>query len=182
MWGGNSVIHIDQGNRNESQVDASLRLNNVDLSSSSGRGIVAVGGAKVQLKNTFLHECAATGVYVSGEDTSVEIESCDIVGNGKGSQTGGFIPSGHSGIFVVEGNVRVENSNISYNMGAGVSVMTTDPVSQISIRDTDLEGNLAGRMDYAGLPVTTRTETNTRNGVPRARTAPISVEPSLVLV
>lgn len=138
------MVHVDPQIPGTTQ--ATVELNRVDLTSSSGRGIVAVGGAKVTMKDCFLHECAATGLYVAGERTVVEAENSDIVGNGKGSSTGAFVPSGHSGIFAVEGQLKIKNCNISWNMGAGMSVMDVQPVGVQVDDQTQTIGNLGGSM------------------------------------
>ena len=66
---------------------ASLRLYDVEVSSWSGRGIVAVNSDKcrLQITNSYIHDCAATGVYVAGTNTVCTMRNTDVVHNGVGS-------------------------------------------------------------------------------------------------
>ena len=52
--------------------------------SSSGRGVVATLGAQLSLNNCYIHDSAATGVYIGGEGTHGSITSCLVRENGKG--------------------------------------------------------------------------------------------------
>lgn len=41
-------------------------LDHVEVSSVSGRGIVNIDGGTVYIRSCYVHDCAATGVYVGG--------------------------------------------------------------------------------------------------------------------
>ena len=54
------------------------------LEASSGRGVVATLGAQLTLTNCFIHDSAATGVYVGGEGTHGSVTGCLVRENGTG--------------------------------------------------------------------------------------------------
>ena len=73
-------------------------LDRVDVTSSSGRGIVNIDGGHVKIINSHIHDCAATGIYIGGPGSRATIEQSDVLHNGKGNthyRRG--IASGHSG-------------------------------------------------------------------------------------
>ncbi len=75
-----------------------MTLDSVDVTSWSGRGVVHVDGGHLKIKNSYIHDCAATGIYVGGSGSSATIEETDIVQNGKGNKKSRRgIGRGHSG-------------------------------------------------------------------------------------
>ena len=66
-----------------------------DISSMTGRGVVATRGATVTLNQCRIHKCAATGVYIGGEGTTGEALNCEVTSCGLGGER---ILRGHSGI------------------------------------------------------------------------------------
>jgi hypothetical protein len=97
-------------------------LSNVDVTSRSGRGVVAVDGGKVIAKKSCVHHCAATGFFVAGVNSEATVEQCDIIFNGCGNRLSSRgIARGHSGIFVAQGYARVLDSNVSNNTLTGIT-------------------------------------------------------------
>ena len=76
----------------------SVTLDSVDVTSSSGRGVVNIDGGHLKIANSYIHDCAATGIYVGGAGSRVSIEQSDIIHNGKGNRAHRRgIAAGHSG-------------------------------------------------------------------------------------
>ena len=71
IWNGNAALQIQPPNGPDGQPLMMLTpptavLDHVEVSSVSGRGIVNIDGGNVVIKNCYVHDCAATGVYVGG--------------------------------------------------------------------------------------------------------------------
>ena len=75
-----------------------MTLDRVDVTSCSGRGIVNIDGGNLKISNSYIHDCAATGIYVGGLGSIATIEQSDVLYNGKGNTRNrrGIAP-GHSG-------------------------------------------------------------------------------------
>jgi len=129
IWNGNSAITI-QGSR------AQATFVNCDISSESGRGVVATRGASIKFEGCTIHDSAATGIYVGGESTSGEAIGCIIKGNGKG---GGRVLRGHSGVFVDRAKFNISRSTISGNFLTGVSIVGEGGFSVVE--DSIIDGN-----------------------------------------
>ena len=90
------MLEPDDESANESA--PTVTLDSVDVSSSSGRGIVNIDGGHVKIKNSYIHDCAATGIYVGGSGSRASIERSDVICNGKGNRRNRRgIAAGHSG-------------------------------------------------------------------------------------
>jgi hypothetical protein len=114
LWKGNAAVHVQPDNAETRQppssttlAKAALVLESVEVVSHSGRGIVILGGAHAQIKDSYIHDCAATGVYVGGDASRAELERVDVTDNGMGNQRVGGIVRGHSGIYIDQGIVRI---------------------------------------------------------------------------
>lgn len=94
-----------------------MTVQDCDLTSWSGRGVVADRGANVQLLNTIVRDCAATGVYA--EKSSVRLHKCFVNNNGKGPRT---MSQGHSGLFFTKSNFFVSSCVITDNDYSGLCV------------------------------------------------------------
>jgi hypothetical protein len=117
-------------------------LHNVDIVSHSGRGVVAINGGKVTAKKCRIHHCAATGIFISGSASEAIVEECDVVYNGFGNRLSSRgVLSGHSGIFVSTGCVRIIHSNVSSNSLTGVTPAQSNNTSVVQIVTSTLIGN-----------------------------------------
>ena len=75
-----------------------MTLDCVDVTSWSGRGIVSVDGGHLKINNSYIHDCAATGIYIGGSGSRATIEHSDVIFNGQGNRkTRRGITAGHSG-------------------------------------------------------------------------------------
>ena len=75
-----------------------VTLDRVDVTSSSGRGVVNIDGGYVKISRSYIHDCAATGIYVGGSGSRATIEQSDVIYNGKGNtRNRRGIAAGHSG-------------------------------------------------------------------------------------
>ena len=102
IWNGNSAIQIQPLLRlhdDSFNIPAPMvTLDSVDVTSYSGRGVVNIDGGHVKISNSYIHDCAATGIYVGGSGSRATIEQSDVIYNGKGNtRNRRGIAAGHSG-------------------------------------------------------------------------------------
>lgn len=145
IWNGNSAIQIqptlgpDDDSNNESA--PTVVLDSVDVSSFSGRGIVNIDGGSVKIRNSYIHDCAGTGIYVGGSGSRATIEQSDVISNGKGNRKyRRGIAAGHSGIYLEQGHASIVDCNISQNTLTGISVVSPDN-SLLNLQESDLVSN-----------------------------------------
>lgn len=75
-----------------------VELDSVNITSWSGRGIVNVDGGDLKISNSYIHDCAATGIYIGSTGSRAHIESTDVIKNGRGNlRNSRGISAGHSG-------------------------------------------------------------------------------------
>jgi len=79
IWGGNCAVRVDGKN-------TMLSLECSSLQSDSGRGVVVTKGAQFIMKETIVHDCAATGLYIGDVGSHGCIQKCNIIRNGGGSR------------------------------------------------------------------------------------------------
>lgn len=120
LLNGNCAIHVHSTTGSE---PPRLSLTRCVVTSRTGRGIVVTGGQGaeggiVDMYDSSIMNCAATGLYIGSYGTQATLENCDLVHNGTGCEGG--IPAGHSGICLECGHVKVRNCNISWNTASGV--------------------------------------------------------------
>lgn len=128
IWNGNAAIQL-QPTTPTTTKQASCELNNCLVTSKSGRGIVCMDGASVQLTKSAVYKCAATGVYIGGFSSRAVLKECDVLLNGMGSRLLGGIARGHSGIYVEQGMAKICQSSICHNSLTGISVVSPDHAS-----------------------------------------------------
>jgi hypothetical protein len=154
IWNGNSAIHICSAPRKaEPTVAKSVTLDGVEINSCSGRGIVvAANDVSLHITDSCIHSCAATGLFVAGDRTTVALTSTDVVFNGRGNLTNGRILPGHSGVYVETGEVLVSNCNVSANIGSGITLMSPG-VANLTMKDSDvlMNGADALEMPFHGM-------------------------------
>ena len=75
-----------------------VTLDGVDVTSSTGRGVVNIDGGHLKISNSHIHDCAAIGIYIGGLGSRATIEHSDVTFNGKGNRRSRRgIAAGHSG-------------------------------------------------------------------------------------
>jgi len=149
IWNGNAAIQIRPRQRNRPSSSsppstgdagtddvaiqgfpklpsASVHLAQVQVSSSSGRGIVTQDDGLLCMHDSCVHDCAATGVYVGGPYAQALLRDCDIVNNGTGnSHAIGGVSRRHSGIYVEKGMADLRRCSVAKNTSAGISVISS---------------------------------------------------------
>jgi Right handed beta helix region len=147
IWNGNAAIQIQPaiGPDDEMMIPMSVPrpfvyMEKVDITSISGRGIVNIDGGFVSMKQCYVHDCAATGIYIGGPGTDAVIESSDVVRNGNGNKMRRGIARGHSGIYLEQGNALVRDCNISRNSLTGISAVSLENAI-LNVHDSDLVAN-----------------------------------------
>jgi hypothetical protein len=147
IWNGNAAIQIQPALGPDDEVTIPMivprpvvYMEKVDITSVSGRGIVNIDGGFVSIKQCYIHDCAATGIYVGGPGTDAVIESSDVVRNGNGNKMRRGIARGHSGIYLEQGNALVRDCNISRNSLTGISAVSVENAI-LNVHDSDLVAN-----------------------------------------
>jgi Right handed beta helix region len=116
-------------------------LDRVEISSASGRGIVNIDGGLVNISNCYVHDCAATGIYVGGPGSRANIERTDVVRNGNGNtQHRRGIARGHSGIYLEQGHASIVDCNVSQNSLTGISAVSPENAI-LTLQGSDLMSN-----------------------------------------
>jgi Right handed beta helix region len=116
-------------------------LDHVEITSASGRGIVNIDGGQVTITNCYVHDCAATGIYVGGPGSRATIERTDVVRNGNGNtQHRRGIARGHSGIYLEQGHASIVDCNISQNSLTGISAVSPENAF-LQLEESDLVAN-----------------------------------------
>eukprot|EP00536_Pseudo-nitzschia_multiseries_P004865 jgi/Psemu1/189161/e_gw1.85.40.1 len=155
IWNGNAAIQIQPplgSNDDPLEVPApTATLDRVDVTSSSGRGIVNIDGGSLNIYNSYIHDCAATGVYVGGIGSRATLEQTDVLFNGKGNKRNrrGIAP-GHSGIYMEQGHATIRDCNISGNTLTGISVVSPDN-ALITLQESDLVSNGTFQLELPGV-------------------------------
>lgn len=180
IWNGNAAVQIQPPVGPDDQpmlvVPAPTAiLERVEITSASGRGIVNIDGGRVTIKNCYVHDCAATGIYVGGPGSRAQIERTDVVRNGNGNtQHRRGIARGHSGIYLEQGHAQINDCNISLNSLTGISAVSPEnAILDLERSDLVSNGSVQLEMPHAGTPAHTRSSTTDNNlsptGNPRSR-------------
>jgi len=145
IWNGNSAIQVQpllRLNGDSYNMPAPMvTLDSVDVTSYSGRGVVNIDGGHVKISNSYIHDCAATGIYVGGSGSRATIEQSDVIYNGKGNtRNSRGIAAGHSGIYLEQGRASIIDCNISRNTLTGISAISPDN-ALLSLQESDLVSN-----------------------------------------
>ena len=118
-----------------------VTLDSVDITSWSGRGVVNVDGGELNISNSYIHDCAATGIYIGGTGSRVTVERTDVIKNGRGNRrTDRGISSGHSGIYMEQGDASIVDCNVSRNTLTGISAISPSHAI-LNLEDSDLYSN-----------------------------------------
>jgi hypothetical protein len=146
IWNGNSAVQIQPPVGPDDQPlivvpSPEAILDRVEITSASGRGIVNIDGGHVNITNCYVHDCAATGIYVGGPGSRAAIQRTDVVRNGNGNrQTRRGIARGHSGIYLEQGHASINDCNISENSLTGISAVSPDN-AVLDLDESDLISN-----------------------------------------
>jgi Right handed beta helix region len=146
IWNGNAAVQLQppMGPDEQPLVLApppTVVLDRVEISSASGRGIVNIDGGLVNISNCYVHDCAATGIYVGGPGSRANIERTDVVRNGNGNtQHRRGIARGHSGIYLEQGHASIVDCNVSQNSLTGISAVSPENAI-LTLQGSDLMSN-----------------------------------------
>jgi hypothetical protein len=122
----------------------------VDITSASGRGIVNIDGGHVTITRCYIHDCAATGIYVGGPGSKATIEKSDVLRNGNGNtQHRRGIARGHSGIYLEQGNASIVDCNVSQNSLTGISAVSPEN-AVLNLERSDLISNGTYQLELPG--------------------------------
>ena len=168
IWNGNAALQIQPPLGPDDQPMVVLPvptaiLEQVEVMSSSGRGIVNIDGGNVDIRSCYVHDCAATGIYVGGPGSRANIESTDVVRNGNGNtRARRGIPRGHSGVYLEQGNARIYDCNISNNSLTGISAVSPENAI-LNLEETDLVQNGTFQLEMPSPGTIARRESSTQN-------------------
>uniref|UniRef100_A0A7S2EU66 F-box domain-containing protein n=1 Tax=Ditylum brightwellii TaxID=49249 RepID=A0A7S2EU66_9STRA len=171
IWNGNSAVQVqpafDAHDNPIRAVPPSLQptaiVKGCDITSFSGRGIVNIDGGKSTISDCYIHDCAATGVYVGGQGSLATIERTDVLENGNGNQRSRRgIARGHSGIYLEQGTAFIRDSNISNNSLTGISAISTDNAA-LHVEDSDLVANGSIQLELPPIGSISRERSTSRN-------------------
>lgn len=180
IWNGNSAVQIQPPNGPDDQpmmaVPAPIVImENVEITSASGRGIVNIDGGHVTIRNCYVHDCAATGIYVGGPGSRAQMERTDVVRNGNGNTTHRRgIARGHSGVYLEQGHASIVDCNISQNSLTGISVVSPDNAI-LNLEESDLVSNGSFQLELPAIGTVSYSNSITSNntmassGLPRSR-------------
>ncbi|KAL3775444.1 hypothetical protein ACHAWO_000674 [Cyclotella atomus] len=152
IWNGNTAIQVQgpfHGNRllriAAPSIQPTAHVIDCDIQSLSGRGIVSIDGGITRVDNCFIHNCAATGLYLGGGGSVATITRTDVYENGNGNERRRSmgdenVRRGHSGIYVEQGTARVRDCNISKNSLTGMSGISPDKAT-LQIENSDIISN-----------------------------------------
>ncbi len=149
IWNGNTVVQIQPLSLNDRLLTPkpgdkmpSAIIEQSNLTSVSGRGVVAIDGGHANIRKCLIVNCAATGIYVGGPGSSAIVKDSDIVYNGSGNDRNPRrgVSRGHSGVYLEQGVATLSNCNISNNSLTGISAVSPSNATLI-VKDSDLIGN-----------------------------------------
>lgn len=152
IWNGNTAIQV-QGPFHKNQpltitapsIPPTAHVIDCDIQSLSGRGMVSIDGGITRVDGCFIHNSAATGLYLGGRGSVATITRTDVYENGNGNERHRNmgqenVRRGHSGIYVEQGTVRVRDCNISKNSLTGMSGVS-ETKATLQIENSDIISN-----------------------------------------
>ena len=170
IWNGNAAVQIQPPIGLDDQpmmvvpVPTAV-MEQVEITSSSGRGIVNIDGGFVTIRKCYVHDCAATGIYVGGPGSRALIEKTDVVRNGNGNvhhRRG--IARGHSGIYLEQGHAHILDCNVSQNSLTGISAVSPDNAI-LKLEESDLFSNGTYQLEMPAVGTLARRESFTQNNI-----------------
>jgi hypothetical protein len=152
IWNGNAAVQIQPPIGPDdtpflSAPQPCAVLEHVDVCSMSGRGIVTIDGGSTRIQNSYVHDCAATGIYVGGAGSSAVIHRTDVLRNGNGNRmTRRGVQRGHSGIYLEQGQAVIRDCNVSQNSLTGISAVSQEN-AVLDLSESDLVANGAQQLE-----------------------------------
>ena len=150
-------------------------MEHVEITSASGRGIVNIDGGQMDIRNCYIHDCAATGIYVGGPGSRARIHHTDVIRNGNGNKTHRRgIARGHSGVYIEQGYASIVDCSISQNSLTGISAVSPDN-AVLDLQGSELVANGTFQLEMPGVGSLAHSRSTTSNntlsitGLPRAR-------------
>jgi hypothetical protein len=138
-------------------------LEHVEVASASGRGIVNIDGGHVVIRNCYVHDCAATGVYVGGPGSRAIIEHTDVMRNGNGNtRHRRGIARGHSGIYLEQGLAHITDCNVSQNSLTGISAVSSENAI-LNLEESDLVSNGTFQLEMPAVGTAAHRQSFTHN-------------------
>jgi hypothetical protein len=189
IWNGNAAIQI-QPPKNLPNITTTTTLvrpcvcmTSLEVISHSGRGIVNIDGGFALIRNSYVHDCAATGIYVGGPGTQAVMERTDVLHNGNGARNRrGGIGRGHSGVYLEQGKAIIRDCNISRNSLTGISAVSLHNTF-LNLEQSDLVANGTAQLEMPhGAPMSMDLQRNNRLaaiGLLRSRSGLVQ-EPALI--
>lgn len=155
LWNGNAAVQIQplppppaEDQEHEPVPDMSrlptATFHEVEVISHSGRGVVINDGGSIAISHSYIHDCAATGIYVGSNQCDLTMDHSDVISNGHGNQLAASVRAtgvsrGHSGFYLENGNATLTECNITNNSSCGISV--SSPTSRLTMSYTDVVAN-----------------------------------------
>jgi hypothetical protein len=119
-------------------------IQDCEIVSHSGRGVVVNDGGNVTISRSYIHDCAATGIYVGSHACLLTLHESDLITNGFGNQLAASVGAngvhpGHSGFYLENGNAALQDCNVSNNSSCGISVSSSE--SRLTLDHSDVVAN-----------------------------------------
>jgi hypothetical protein len=168
IWNGNAAVQLQPPLGPDEQPlmvlpAPAVILDRVEITSASGRGIVNIDGGLVNVTNCYIHDCAATGIYIGGPGSRAIIERTDVVRNGNGNvQHRRGIARGHSGIYLEQGHASIIDCNVSHNSLTGISAVSPEN-AVLTLQDSDLMSNGTYQLEMPAVGTIAHRNSNTSN-------------------
>mmetsp|Transcript_28796 Transcript_28796/g.61098 ORF Transcript_28796/g.61098 Transcript_28796/m.61098 type:complete len:339 (+) Transcript_28796:219-1235(+) len=158
IWNGNAAVQVQAAFGSNGRplrirppaVPPTANVIDCDVTSLSGRGLVAIDGGVSHVRDCNLHDSAATGIYVGGAGSVATMVRTDVVDNGVGNVRNPRrgVARGHSGVYVEQGLCKILDCNISRNTLTGISAISTEQ-ARLHLEESDV---MANRSDQVELP------------------------------
>lgn len=171
IWNGNAAIQVQSpfapnGRQIRVQppsVVPTAYVSDCDIVSLSGRGVVNIDGGISHVNKCFIHNSAATGLYLGGRGSKVTMTETDVVENGNGNERNNRgVSRGHSGIYIEQGTATIRDCNISKNSLTGISAVSTDH-STLQVESSCLQSNGSIQVELPPIGSPSRRRSYSRN-------------------
>ena len=155
LWNGNAAVQIQplppppaEAQEHQPVPDVSrlptATFHEVEVISHSGRGVVINDGGDIAISHSYIHDCAATGIYVGSNACNLTLDHSDVISNGHGNQLAASVRAsgvsrGHSGFYLENGNATLTECNVTNNSSCGISVSSAS--SRLTMSHTDVVAN-----------------------------------------
>ena len=171
IWNGNAAIQVQSPfapNGRQLRIQApsvapTAYVSDCDVVSLSGRGIVNIDGGIAHINKCFIHNSAATGLYLGGRGSKVTMTETDVVENGNGNERNSRgVTRGHSGVYIEQGVATIRDCNISKNSLTGISAVSTEH-STLQVEGSCLQSNGSIQVELPPVGSPSRRRSYSRN-------------------